>query len=204
MTEFDKSKSNIVPFQHQICAKERAKIKNQKAICIWLTGLSGAGKSTIANKLDAKLHCSGMHTVVLDGDNIRNGLCKDLGFSDLDRAENIRRVAEVARLMQQAGLIVIVAFISPFKKDREFARSLFSNDEFFEIYLEAPISVCESRDPKGLYKKARQGRLLKFTGIDSSYEAPLSAELKLDTSSIDIDQCIDLIIGALWIKNRNY
>lgn len=203
MTEADNSQLNITPFEHEICAEDRANIKNQKAICIWLTGLSGSGKSSIANRLDARLHKAGFHSVILDGDNIRNGLCKDLGFSDQDRGENIRRVAEVARLMQQAGLIVIVAFISPFRAERNSARALFIVDEFFEIYLDTPLQVCEARDPKGLYKKARGGELRNFTGLDSPYESPLSPDLKIDTSEIEIDECISMIIEKCAIKIRD-
>ena len=186
---------NLTPVAHEVTADARAKIKHQNPLCLWLTGLSGAGKSTIANALDQRLYGSGFHTFVLDGDNIRNGLCRDLGFEAQDRTENIRRVAEVARLMQQAGLIVIVAFISPFRAERNFARGLFDREEFFEIFIDTPLSVCERRDPKGLYKKARSGQLKDFTGLDSPYEAPLAPEITLDASSLTLTECVEIILA---------
>lgn len=160
----------------------RAAAKNQAACCLWFTGLSGSGKSTIANLLERKLHSTGRHTYILDGDNVRHGLNRDLGFADADRVENIRRVAEVAKLMVDAGLIVIVSFISPFRAERRMARDLFQNGEFVEVYIETPIEVCEARDPKGLYAKARKGLIRNFTGIDSDYESPEAPELRLDTT----------------------
>ena len=161
----------------------RAQIKQQHARCVWLTGLSGSGKSTIANLLEKRLHIQGRHTYVLDGDNVRHGLNRDLGFTQADRVENIRRVAEVAKLMVDAGLIVIVAFISPFRAEREFARSLFAPGEFLEVFVDTPLEKCEQRDPKGLYAKARRGEIPGFTGIASPYEAPLHAEFHLQTSA---------------------
>jgi bifunctional enzyme CysN/CysC len=155
--------------------------KAQRACCFWLTGLSGAGKSTIANLLDKRLHAQGLHTYVLDGDNLRHGLNRDLGFTQADRAENVRRVAEVAKLMVDAGLVVIVSLISPFRAERDFARSLFEPARFIEVFVDTPLPVCETRDPKGLYAKARSGELRNFTGIDSPYEPPLFAEVRLDT-----------------------
>jgi bifunctional enzyme CysN/CysC len=160
----------------------RAKIKAQKPCCLWFTGLSGAGKSTIADLLDKKLYNLGLHTYVLDGDNVRHGLNRDLGFSDADRAENIRRVAEVARLMVDAGLIVLVSFISPFRAERDMARRLFEEGTFFEIFVNAPLQVCEERDSKGLYAKARKGTIPHFTGISSPYEAPERPELCLNSA----------------------
>ena len=192
---------NLTAVTHDISADARAKIKNQKPLCLWLTGLSGAGKSTIANALDQRLYGADFHTVVLDGDNIRNGLCRDLGFEAQDRTENIRRVAEVARLMQQAGLIVIVAFISPLRAQREFARSLFATEEFFEIFIDTPLSVCETRDPKGLYKKARSGQLKDFTGLDSPYEAPLAPEISLDASSLTLNDCVEVILANCDLRH---
>ena len=179
------SKNN--PLQHfDINKEDRSKLKNQKPCVIWLTGVSGAGKSTIANSLDKKLHAMGKHTYVLDGDNVRNGLCKDLGFNDEDRKENIRRVAEVARLMVDAGLIVIAAFISPFKSDRQMARDLFDKDEFFEVFIDTPISVAEERDVKGFYKNARMGMINNFTGVGSEYEVPDRADIVLShTDSVN-------------------
>lgn len=160
----------------------RANLKRQQPRVIWFTGLSGSGKSTIANTVEKKLHQLGMHTYILDGDNIRHGLNKDLGFSDEDRVENIRRIAEVARLMTDAGLIVLTAFISPFRSERQMARELFSDGEFIEVFVDTPIELAEERDPKGLYKKARNGELKNFTGIDSPYEKPDNPEITLKTS----------------------
>ena len=194
------SKNN--PLQHFDVNKEmRSQLKNQKPCVIWLTGISGAGKSTIANALDKKLHIMGRHTYVLDGDNVRNGLCKDLGFTDDERKENIRRVAEVARLMVDAGLIVITAFISPFREDRKTARFLFENEEFIEVFVDTPIKVAEERDVKGFYKKAKEGRIGNFTGLDSIYEPPREAELTVEGSG-NIVQLIEKIIAALPLSNK--
>jgi bifunctional enzyme CysN/CysC len=178
----------------------RSKAKAQRASVVWLTGLSGAGKSTIANLVERKLHARGAHTYVLDGDNVRHGLNKDLGFTDADRVENIRRVDEVARLMTDAGLIAIVAFISPFAQERRMARALFEPDEFFEVFIDVPLEVAEQRDPKGLYRKARAGELKNFTGIDSPYELPEAAELRLDTSALSPEEASDTVISFLVEK----
>jgi bifunctional enzyme CysN/CysC len=178
----------------------RAQQKLQKPFCLWLTGLSGAGKSTIANLLERQLFASGRHTYILDGDNIRQGLNRDLGFSEADRVENIRRAREVARLFVDAGLVVIVAFISPYRAERELARSRFEPDEFVEIYIDAPLEECEGRDPKGLYAKARRGELVNFTGIDSDYEPPEAPEIRLDTVAKSPDECVDLILLHLDSK----
>jgi bifunctional enzyme CysN/CysC len=175
----------------------RATAKLQSPCCLWFTGLSGSGKSTIANLLERKLHSTGRHTYILDGDNVRHGLNRDLGFADADRVENIRRVAEVAKLMVDAGLIVIVSFISPFKAERRMARELFQNDEFLEVYLETPIEVCEARDPKGLYAKARKGLIHNFTGIDSVYEQPETPELRLDTSTAQAADLAERLLAEL-------
>jgi bifunctional enzyme CysN/CysC len=177
--------------------KARAGLKGQEPCVVWMTGLSGAGKSTISNLVDRKLHLRGRHTYVLDGDNVRHGLNKDLGFTAADRVENIRRVAEVARLMVDAGLIVIVSFISPFRAERRMARSLFDEDEFVEIFVDAPLPLAEQRDPKGLYRKARRGELKNFTGIDSPYEAPENPELRIDTSALSPEQAADRVIQEL-------
>jgi bifunctional enzyme CysN/CysC len=178
----------------------RARQKLQKPICLWLTGLSGAGKSTIANLLEKQLFASGRHTYILDGDKIRQGLNRDLGFSEDDRVENMRRAMEVARLFVDAGLVVIVAFISPYRAERNHARSRFEPDEFVEIHIDAPLEECERRDPKGLYAQARRGELVNFTGIDSNYEPPVAPEIRLDTVAKSPDECVDLILFYLDSK----
>ena len=172
----------------------RAAMKAQRPRCIWFTGLSGSGKSTLANLLEKHLHAEGKHTYLLDGDNVRQGLNRDLGFTEADRAENIRRVAEVARLMVDAGMIVLVAFISPYESDRRMARDLFGPDEFLEVFVSAPLEECERRDPKGLYAKARRGELKNFTGIDSAYEPPVSPDLQLDTLTTDPQALIEQLM----------
>jgi bifunctional enzyme CysN/CysC len=175
----------------------RAAIKQQQPGCVWLTGLSGSGKSTIADLLEKRLHAEGRHTYTLDGDNVRHGLNRDLGFTDADRVENIRRVAEVARLMVDAGLIVIVSFISPFRAERAFARSLFAPAEFTEVFIDAPFAECMRRDPKGLYAKALSGQMPNFTGIDSAYEAPEAPELHLHTLDETPSACVEHLVAAL-------
>jgi bifunctional enzyme CysN/CysC len=181
----------------EITKTVRAQIKDQKPCCLWFTGLSGSGKSTIANLLEKKLHADGKHTYILDGDNVRHGLNRDLGFTEADRVENIRRVAEVAKLLVDAGLIVIVAFISPFRAERRLARGLFEDGEFVEIYVDTPLEECERRDIKGLYAKARRGELKNFTGIDSEYEPPETPEVHLRTVGRKPGACIDpKIVGC--------
>ena len=175
----------------------RAGLKRQKPCVIWFTGLSGAGKSTIANLLEKQLHAAGRHTYLLDGDNVRHGLNKDLGFTHADRVENIRRVAEVARLMVDAGLIVLVALISPFQSERQMARELLPDGEFIEVFVDTPLPVAESRDPKGLYKKARRGELKDFTGVDSPYEAPDHPEIRLDTTRLTAEISAATILQRL-------
>lgn len=189
--------SNIKWQRFNLTKADRAKIKNQKPLCLWLTGLSGAGKTTLANALEEKLNNLGKHTYILDGDNLRHGLNQDLGFSIEARNENVRRAAEVARLMVDAGLIVIVGLISPFKAERDHARSLFESNQFKEIYLSTPLAECEKRDIKGLYKKARLGELKDFTGIDSPYEAPKAPEIELNTEKLTVDQAVDVIIKVI-------
>ena len=175
----------------------RADLNRQKPCVLWFTGLSGAGKSTIANLVEKRLLAAGKHTYLLDGDNVRHGLNKDLGFTDADRVENIRRVAEVARLMVDAGLIVLVSFISPFRSERRMARDLVAEGEFFEVYVDTPLAEAEKRDTKGLYKKARRGELKHFTGIDSPYESPEQAEIRIDTITTAADEAADLIVARL-------
>jgi bifunctional enzyme CysN/CysC len=177
-----------------VSKRTRAAAKGQKPVILWFTGLSGAGKSTIANLVEKRLLVEGRHTYLLDGDNVRHGLNRDLGFSDADRVENIRRVAEVAKLMADAGLIVLVSFISPFRAERQMARDMFEDDAFFEIYIDTPMAVTEARDVKGLYKKARAGQLKNFTGIDSPYEPPLNPEIHIDTTKIDAVQAAEMIV----------
>jgi bifunctional enzyme CysN/CysC len=177
--------------------QSRAEMKGQRPAVLWLTGLSGAGKSTIANLVEKKLHALGKHTYLLDGDNVRHGLNRDLGFTDADRVENIRRVAEVSKLMVDAGLIVLVSFISPFRAERRMARALFQPGEFHEVHVDTPLAVAETRDPKGLYKKARRGELKNFTGIDSPYEPPENPEIYIDTTRQDSEESADAIVEYL-------
>ena len=189
--------NNIIWHDHNITRAERSANKNQKPCLLWFTGLSGSGKSTIANALDVALHRRGYHTFLLDGDNVRHGLCNDLGFSDQDREENIRRVGEVCKLFADAGLIVMSAFISPFTSDRRMVRKLFPAGEFIEVFMDTPLETCESRDPKGLYQKARAGQITHFTGIDSPYEVPAHPEIRLDTSRHSVEECVESLIDYL-------
>ncbi|VAV94776.1 Sulfate adenylyltransferase subunit 1 / Adenylylsulfate kinase [hydrothermal vent metagenome] len=189
--------SNVVWQQMEIGKTERAQQKHQKPAVLWFTGLSGSGKSTIANLVEQKLYDLGRHTYILDGDNVRHGLNKDLGFKDEDRVENIRRVAETAKLMADAGLVVLVSFISPFRAERDMARNLFAADEFLEIYVDTPLAIAEKRDVKGLYAKARAGKIKNFTGIDSEYQAPKTAEISVNTVALTAEQSADLIVKYL-------
>ena len=188
---------NIHRHHHAITKEDRTRMNGHKGRVLWLTGLSGSGKSTIANELEKALYHRGIRTYILDGDNVRHGLNKDLGFTNADRVENIRRVAEVSRLMVNAGLVVITAFISPFRSEREVARALFEEDEFAEVFINVSLQVAESRDPKGLYRKARQGDLPNFTGIDSDYEEPISPEIEVNTDDLDLDECVSKILGYM-------
>ncbi|TGL59760.1 adenylyl-sulfate kinase [Leptospira ognonensis] len=185
-------------FDFTVSQSDRAKMKNQTPLVVWFTGLSGSGKSTIANRLEEKLHQAGKHTFILDGDNVRHGLNKDLGFSESDRVENIRRVAEVSKLLFDAGLIVIVTLISPFRADRNLARNLFKKGEFFEVFVDTPLDVAESRDPKGLYKKARTGEIKNFTGISSPYEAPDAPDFRILTTECSPDVASSQILSRFF------
>lgn len=198
MLHFALRRSHNIHMQHVDVDKvARASAKGQRPGVLWFTGLSGAGKSTIANLVEKKLHAMGRHTYLLDGDNIRHGLNKDLGFTEADRVENIRRVSEVARLMVDAGLIVLTAFISPFRSERAMARGLLGQGEFIEVHVDTPLNVAEDRDVKGLYKKARRGEIANFTGISSPYEAPESPELRIDTTLLNADQAADAVISKI-------
>ena len=192
--------TNIVWHQHEINKDTRGESLGQKPRVLWLTGLSGSGKSTLANLLEKKLHEKGKHTYLLDGNNVRHGLCGDLGFSDKDRVENIRRISEVAKLFVDSGMVVLTAFISPFQADRDFCRNLLADGEFIEVYVDTPLEVCEQRDPKGLYKKARSGEIKHFTGIDSTYEAPQSPEVHLQYQDEPAEQTAERLFNLLEEK----
>lgn len=188
---------NIVWHQHAVDKHFRAGLKQQKPAVLWFTGLSGAGKSTVAGALENRLAELGFHTYLLDGDNVRHGLCSDLGFSEQDRRENIRRIGELAKLMADAGLIVLTAFISPHRAERQLVRDMLPQGEFIEVFVNASLEVCEQRDPKGLYKKARAGEIPNFTGIDSAYEAPIEAEIDLPAGEKSIDDLVEQCVTEL-------
>jgi adenylylsulfate kinase len=192
--------TNIVWHQHEVDKTRRADANKQKPMVIWLTGLSGSGKSTIANLLEKKLAEFNKHTYLLDGDNVRHGLCGDLGFSDKDRVENIRRISEVSKLFVDAGQIVLTAFISPFKSERDYCRNLLEQGEFVEVFVNTPLDICEQRDPKGLYQKARQGDIKNFTGIDSDYEAPETPEIVLEYTGQSAEQSAEQLFDMLKQK----
>lgn len=193
--------SNIKWQKNKLSQKERISRMNQQPCILWFTGLSGSGKSTIASALEFKLFEMNVITYLLDGDNIRHGLNSDLGFSDRDRTENIRRIGETSKLFVDAGLIVIVATISPFRYDRENVRKLVKHDEFIEIFVDAPLDICKKRDPKGLYKKVRSGEIKNFTGIDSYYEKPLNSEVHLKTNDLNVEESVEIILK--FLKDRS-
>jgi len=196
------SNKNIVWHDHHVSKEERASIKSQKPCILWFTGLSGSGKSTIANAVEVKLNALQKHTYLLDGDNIRIGLNKGLTFSDEDRIENIRRIGEVSKLFVDAGTIVLTAFISPFQKERDAVRALVQDHEFIEVFIDTPLEVCESRDPKGLYEKARKGEIPNFTGISSPYEEPTDPEIHIVNDNISIEDVTEQIIS--YLKEKGY
>lgn len=189
--------SNIAWHQHNITKVDRAHLNRQKPVVLWFTGLSGSGKSTVAGALEQAIFERGCRSYLLDGDNVRHGLNRDLSFSDIDRVENIRRIGEVSKLMVDAGLIVLTAFISPFRSDRDMVRRLFEESEFIEIFVDVPLEICEKRDPKGLYKKARTGEIPDFTGISSNYEAPEHPEISLKTHDTQVAESVSAILGYL-------
>jgi len=189
--------TNIVWHNTSVKRKDREKMLKQKGILLWFTGLSGSGKSTVAVMLEQRLHDKGKLTYLLDGDNVRHGLNKDLGFSSTDRIENIRRISEISKLFVDAGIITIATFISPFIEEREKVKALLG-DDFKEIYVECPLEICENRDPKGIYKKARQGIIKDFTGIDSPYEKPLKPEITIHTNVNSLEECTSQIINYLY------
>ena len=188
---------NLYIHEHRVARESKEKRNQHKSRVIWFTGLSGSGKSTVANATEKILHEMGFQTYILDGDNVRMGLNKDLGFSKEDRTENIRRITEVAKLFADSGSIVLTAFISPYKEDRDKARDIISNEDFIEVFVNTNLSTCEDRDPKGLYKKARAGEIKGFTGIDAPYEPPLNPELIIETDKEDIEACAQIIVGYL-------
>jgi adenylylsulfate kinase len=191
-------KSSDTVWHHATVTRLRREQQNShRSAVLWFTGLSGAGKSTLAHAVEEELHQTGCRTIVLDGDNVRHGLCSDLGFSIEDRRENIRRIAEAAKLVAEAGVIAMTAFISPFRTDRERARSLFPHGDFIEIYCMAPLEVCEARDVKGLYRRARTGEVKEFTGVSSPYEAPLNPELTVDTGGQPLEECVSEVLTYL-------
>ena len=194
------SNENIVWHDHHVTKVERSTLKSQKPCILWFTGLSGSGKSTVANAVESRLVALRKHTYLLDGDNIRMGLNKGLSFSDEDRIENIRRIGEVSKLFVDAGTIVLTAFISPFQKERDAVRALVQENEFVEVFVDTPLEVCESRDPKGLYKKARKGEIPSFTGISSPYEAPTKPEIHIVNDNVSIEDVTEQIIDYLEEK----
>ncbi|WP_210447106.1 adenylyl-sulfate kinase [Vibrio crassostreae] len=193
----DSVSNDVVWHNSTVTHQDRVQQKQQKPVVLWFTGLSGSGKSTVANAVESRLLSLNKHSYLLDGDNVRHGLNKDLGFSDTDRIENIRRIGEVAKLFVDAGSIVLTAFISPFIADRQQVRDLMGKGQFLEVFIDTPLEVCEQRDPKGLYKKARAGEIKHFTGIDSAYEAPVSPEIRVETANQSIEDCAIFVVNQL-------
>ena len=196
------SSKNIKWHTNSVTKEQKGSLKHQKPVILWFTGLSGSGKSTIANSVELELYKLQKHTVLLDGDNLRHGLNSDLGFDEASRNENIRRVGEVAKLFVDNGLIVLSAFVSPYKKDRDFVRSLVEKEEFVEIFIDTPLEECEKRDPKGLYKMAREGKIKDFTGISASYEEPSNPEIYIKNKNISVDEASEVIVK--YLKNKGY
>jgi adenylylsulfate kinase len=201
MNKLPEKSANTVWHLATVTRQRREQKNAHKSAVLWFTGLSGSGKSTLAHAVEEHLHQNGLKTFVLDGDNVRHGLCKDLGFSDQDRKENIRRISETAKLLLEAGVITLTAFISPFKAERATARSLMPHGDFIEIYCCCPITVCEQRDVKGLYKKARLGEIKDFTGLSSPYEAPQNPDLIIDTAQLSLEQSVQQVLALLHERN---
>ena len=198
----NQTSSNIVWEQSLVTRQDRETLNGHKSFVLWFTGLSGSGKSTLAHAIEQKLYERGYHTFVLDGDNVRHGLSSNLSFSEDDRRENIRRIGETAKLLTEAGVIALAAFISPFRADREMVRNLFPDHQFIEVYCSASLDVCESRDVKGFYKKARDGEIKNYTGVDSPYEVPIDPEIELDTSALPLESCVDLLLK--FLRDRKF
>jgi len=197
MNKDTEKSSNVVWHQATVNRKRREDKNQHKSAVLWFTGLSGSGKSTLAHAVEEALYNLNLNTFVLDGDNVRHGLNKDLGFSDIDRKENIRRISEISKLMLEAGIITLTAFISPFREERAMARSLMPHGDFIEIHCQCPLETCETRDVKGLYKKARNGEIKDFTGISSPYEVPNNPELRIDTHSLSLEESVDQVLKLL-------
>ncbi|MEQ9618863.1 MAG: adenylyl-sulfate kinase [Deltaproteobacteria bacterium] len=191
----------VIPHEHEIRKDDRRRLNGHGSLILWFTGLPSSGKSTLANEVEKRLISSGIRTYILDGDNVRTGLCKDLGFSEEDRAENIRRIGEVSRLFVDSGNIVLSAFVSPYRRDRDAVRELVEDGEFVEVFVKCPVEVCEERDVKGLYKKAREGIIKGFTGIDDPYEEPENAEIVIETDNLSLEEGVERIISYLNEKN---
>jgi adenylylsulfate kinase len=192
-----KEKLHIIPHKHDVTTKDRNRLMGHHSLVIWFTGLSGSGKSTLASELEAQLHSQGVHTYILDGDNIRTGLNNDLDFTDSGRVENIRRIGEVSKLFVDAGVVVLTAFVSPFKQDRQTIRDLVGSDQFLEVFVDCPLEVCEARDVKGLYKKARAGEISNFTGISSPFEEPENPDIRIQTDKLTIKQGVEQLLAKV-------